>query len=179
MVNYKHQGRTITLENLTLYQAVLLFIFNSKEEVSFRELTHKLVLSKQELICELEPLLQIDHQVLIKHPEVAGIQQSTNFEDSDKLRLNPRAKFSRSFARLNTVVPSQEVVAADQRIESTANEERLLQEKKASIESHIMRHLKEFKKRTFQDLTDHVSQIMRLELQVTRNLSRIATFARC
>ena len=109
-VNYKHHGRTITLENLTLYQAVLLFIFNSKEEVSFRELTHKLVLSKQELICELEPLLQTDHQVLIKHPDVADCQQSNTFEDSDKIRLNSRAKFSRSFARLNTVAPSQEVV---------------------------------------------------------------------
>ena len=71
VVNYRHNGKTFTLENLTLYQAVVLFMFNSKEEVSFRELTHKLILAKQELISELEPLLHVDHQVLVKSPDVA------------------------------------------------------------------------------------------------------------
>ena len=57
----------------------------------------------------------------------------------------------------------------------------MLEEKKASIESHIMRHLKGFKKRSLQELSDHISQLMHLELQVAsshaqdRDLRKILT----
>lgn len=94
-------GRTVTIEDLTVYQTLTLLLLNTRDEIKPRELAVKFDLQKEEIIAELAGLVFNEEAILIKSPAEGDL------EDSHALRVNRGIKPLKNFVKISPYVKKE------------------------------------------------------------------------
>ena len=147
------------LENLTMWQALFLLYMEKRPVPAIRELMQKFELSKADVETELNSLVSKDHMLLL-------VSSSTDYySESDTVKLNPEFKPTKSFIKFNAARTKEESQEVNQ------NDERLMNEKKPTFQSKIMREMKLHKKRSHTELADMLHRETGIELAVSNFLT--------
>jgi len=147
---------------VSVIQAVILLMFNNKEEFTFDELKEIINIDPEDLKTNLMSFLVAKERIVKKEPEA-----SNKISETDKFSINKEFTSKRKQFKINPLQKKE----TKEEIDQTTN--RVLQERQYLLDASIVRIMKQKKTISHNDLVNEVFNDLKLPISIPEIKKRI------
>jgi len=147
---------------VSVIQAIILLLFNNKEELTFDEIKEIINIDPEDLKTNLMSFLIAKERIIKKEPET-----STKISETDKFSINTEFTSKRKQFKINPLQKKE----TKEEIDQTTN--RVLQERQYLLDAAIVRVMKQKKTIAHNDLVNQVFDDLKLPISISEMKKRI------